>query len=134
MVRLSDKSWIYAAHMLFSRLSTGIRALDHAVEGLYRPLVPPPLKVLFYSAIADLFKYLPISKAEPGNIVARQKLQIASWQSLWPVKLEKYSALGLSHALGHKLGAAYGIPHGITSVCIIPIRMKQQIRAVNNFP
>lgn len=27
-----------------------------------------------------------------------------------------YSALGLSHALGHKLGARYGIPHGITSV------------------
>ena len=27
-----------------------------------------------------------------------------------------HSALGLSHALGHKLGAAYGIPHGITSV------------------
>lgn len=26
------------------------------------------------------------------------------------------SALGLSHALGHKLGAAYSIPHGITSV------------------
>lgn len=26
------------------------------------------------------------------------------------------SALGLSHALGHKLGATYGIPHGITSV------------------
>lgn len=25
-------------------------------------------------------------------------------------------AVGLSHALGHKLGAAYGIPHGITSV------------------
>ena len=26
------------------------------------------------------------------------------------------SALGLSHSLGHKLGATYGIPHGITSV------------------
>jgi len=31
------------------------------------------------------------------------------------MKMEKYSALGLSHALGHKLGARYGIPHGITS-------------------
>ena len=36
--------------------------------------------------------------------------------SLWPLKLDKYSALGLSHSLGHKLGATYGIPHGITSV------------------
>jgi len=96
-------------------LSTGLRALDHAVENLYRPLVPLPIKVLCYSAIADLFHYLPESKANPQALDIRQKLQIASWMSLWPLKLEKYSALGLSHALGHKLGAAYGIPHGITS-------------------
>ncbi|KAF9070607.1 alcohol dehydrogenase IV [Rhodocollybia butyracea] len=96
-------------------LSTGIRALDHCVENLYRPLIPPPLKVLCLSALADLFKYLPQSKANPQSVEIRQKLQIASWMSLWPVKLEKYSALGLSHSLGHKLGAAYAIPHGITS-------------------
>ncbi|KAF4620435.1 hypothetical protein D9613_000745 [Agrocybe pediades] len=96
-------------------LSTGIRALDHTVEQLYRPLVSHPVKVLCYAAMADLFKYLPESKADPANIEARQRLQIASWMSLWPMKLEKYSALGLSHALGHKLGARYSIPHGITS-------------------
>ncbi|EPQ57494.1 iron-containing alcohol dehydrogenase [Gloeophyllum trabeum ATCC 11539] len=96
-------------------LSTGMRAMDHAVENLYRPLVIPPMKVLCYQALADLFKYLPLSKADPSNLVYRQKLQVASWMSLWPVKFEKYSALGISHALGHKLGARYHIPHGITS-------------------
>ncbi|KAI0371119.1 iron-containing alcohol dehydrogenase [Pilatotrama ljubarskyi] len=96
-------------------LSTGMRAVDHAVENLYRPLVPPPIKHLCYAALADLFKYLPESKANPQAVDVRQKLQIASWMSLWPLKTEKYSALGLSHALGHKLGARYGIPHGITS-------------------
>ncbi|TFK90383.1 alcohol dehydrogenase IV [Polyporus arcularius HHB13444] len=96
-------------------LSTGIRALDHAVENLYRPLVPPPIKHLCYAALADLFKYLPASKANPQDIEARQKLQIASWMSLWPIKVSSHTALGLSHALGHKLGATYGIPHGITS-------------------
>ncbi|TCD71619.1 hypothetical protein EIP91_007366 [Steccherinum ochraceum] len=96
-------------------LSTGIRALDHAVESLTRPLVPIPVKYMFYQAIADLFTYLPLSKAEPSNITYRQKLQIASWMSIWPIQFPKYSAIGLSHALGHKLGAAYGIPHGITS-------------------
>ncbi|KAJ3909162.1 alcohol dehydrogenase IV [Lentinula edodes] len=87
--------------LMICRLSTGIRALDHCVMGL--------------SALADLFKYLPKSKADPTSVEIRQKLQIASWMSLWPLKLEKYSALGLSHSLGHKLGAAYSIPHGITS-------------------
>jgi len=96
-------------------LSTGIRALDHSVETLYRPLIPHPVKVLCYTAMADLFKYLPESQANPGSVEIRQRLQLASWMSLWPTKLETYSALGLSHALGHKLGARYGIPHGITS-------------------
>ncbi|KAH9830707.1 uncharacterized protein C8Q71DRAFT_816984, partial [Rhodofomes roseus] len=96
-------------------LSTGLRAVDHAVENLYRPLIPPPVKYLCYAALVDLFKYLPASKANPTAVDIRQKLQLASWMSLWPIKLEKYSALGLSHALGHKLGATYSIPHGITS-------------------
>lgn len=96
-------------------LSTGIRALDHAVEQLYRPIVPQPLRVLGYGAIVDLFTYLPASKADPSNVDIRQKLQVASWMSLWPFRIIKYAPLGLSHSLGHKLGAAYSIPHGITS-------------------
>ena len=72
------------------RLSTGIRALDHAVEQLYRPFVIPPLKQLCYGAIVDLFKYLPQSKADPSDIHAREKLQVASWMSLWPARLGQY--------------------------------------------
>jgi len=110
-------------------LSTGLRALDHSVENLYRPLITPPSKVLCYQALHDLFEYLPKSKANPQDIEARQKLQLASWMSIWPVKLEKYSALGLSHALGHKLGAAYSIPHGITSCLTLAptVRLKAKI-------
>ncbi|KAK7061312.1 alcohol dehydrogenase IV [Favolaschia claudopus] len=96
-------------------ISTGIRALDHSIESLYRPLVSHPAKILCYAAMTDLFKYLPLSKAEPDNVEARQKLLIAAWMSLWPTKWEQYSALGLSHTLGHRLGAKYSIPHGITS-------------------
>ena len=70
------------------RLSTGIRALDHAVEFLYRPFVTPPQKYLCYGAIVDLFKYLPQSKADPNDIHARQKLQVAAWMSLWPARHE----------------------------------------------
>ncbi|PIL35440.1 hypothetical protein GSI_02167 [Ganoderma sinense ZZ0214-1] len=98
-------------------LSTGLRALDHAVENLYRPGpgVPIPLKYLCCVAIADLFTYLPKSKANAQDVEVRQRLQVASWMSVWPIKDERRGPLGLSHALGHKLGATYGIPHGITS-------------------
>ncbi|KXN85376.1 NAD-dependent methanol dehydrogenase [Leucoagaricus sp. SymC.cos] len=95
-------------------LSTGIKSLDHAVENLYRYQVTPPVKVLGYHAISEFYKYLPLSKADPKSVEIRQKLQLASWMSLWPMKLKKYVALGISHSLGHKL-ANYGIPHGITS-------------------
>lgn len=96
-------------------LSTGIRSLDHAVENLYRPGVSFPVKQLMYAALKDLFHYLPLSKKDPSNVEYRQRLQLASWMSLWPMKLAKYSALGISHSLGHKLGARFSIPHGITS-------------------
>lgn len=96
-------------------LSTGMRALDHAVESLYRPGVPLPVKKLCHAAIADLFRFLVLSKKDSKDLVARQRLQVASWMSLWPRRVEKHTPLGLSHTLGHKLGATYGIPHGITS-------------------
>ena len=58
-------------------------------ENLYKSLFPQPVKILCYSAIADLFKYLPESKAKPQDLAARQKLQLASWMSMWPLKLDK---------------------------------------------
>ncbi|KAJ7179558.1 alcohol dehydrogenase IV [Mycena filopes] len=97
-------------------LSTGIRAVDHAVENMYRPGVSHPVKILCYAALADLFKYLPVCKEDPNDIEARQRLLNAAWMSVWPTKAGKYSSQGMmSHALGHRLGAKYAIPHGITS-------------------
>jgi len=59
------------------------------LETLYRPLVPYPVKVICYEAISLLFKYLPISKQNPGDVAVRQKLQVAAWMSLWPTTLSK---------------------------------------------
>jgi len=100
-------------------LSSGLRALDHAVESLDRAngLTSIPLRYLAYGALKDLFQYLPECKANPESLEVRQRLQIAAWMSLFPnrIELNQYGAVGLSHALGHRLGAAYNIPHGITS-------------------
>ena len=60
-------------------------------ENLYRPGVPYPVKVLCYQAIADLFEYLPRSKADPSDVQARQALQVAAWMALWPIEPEKFS-------------------------------------------
>ncbi|EUC31229.1 hypothetical protein COCCADRAFT_101797 [Bipolaris zeicola 26-R-13] len=94
--------------------STGIRSLDHAVELMYHPLAAEiPTKRMALEAIKDLFTYLPQSKANPNDAEVRTKLFIACYSSLFPFLYT--GGLGLSHSIGHAIGATYNIPHGITS-------------------
>jgi alcohol dehydrogenase class IV len=89
-------------------LSTGMRAVDHAMELLYHPIAPEyPTKRLALSSLQDLFKYLVQSKNEPDNVDVRQLLFLAAFGSLFPISFE--GALGLSHGLGHALGASYSV-------------------------
>ena len=57
--------------------------------------MPIPIKYLCYAAIAELFTYLPKSKANPQDVGVRQRLQVASWMSLWPIKNEKHACVVL---------------------------------------
>ena len=110
-------------------LSTAIRALDHAVELLYHQnATEAPAKPLFLSAIDGLFTYLPKSKAEPKNEDYITRLQLASFNSYFPIGLDLGDGLGLSHAMGYALGSPYSIPHGITSCITLAgvVRLKAQ--------
>ncbi|BFZ63914.1 hypothetical protein YB2330_005051 [Saitoella coloradoensis] len=109
-------------------VSTGMRAIDHAIESLYRPGVPVFNKRLCYAALEDLFRYLPLSKANPENLEYRNALQVASAMSIFPLQMEggNMTPWPLSHVLGHQLGATYEIPHGITTCITLSkvVRMK----------
>ncbi|KAL8790198.1 MAG: hypothetical protein Q9213_000729 [Squamulea squamosa] len=110
-------------------LSTGIRALDHAVELMYYPTASEaPTKQLCLAALSQLFEYLPKYKKEPGNEDNITRLQLACFTSLFGLGLNIKGPLGLSHALGYALGAPYGIPHGITSCLTLPsvVRLKAE--------
>ncbi|KAJ4359324.1 hypothetical protein N0V95_002248, partial [Ascochyta clinopodiicola] len=86
----------------------------HAVELMYHPLASEvPTKRLCLEAIKDLFTYLPQSKANPGDAEVRTKLFLACYASLFPFLFS--GGVGLSHSIGHAIGATYAIPHGITS-------------------
>jgi alcohol dehydrogenase class IV len=76
-------------------LSTGMRAVDHSIELLYRPDVSPLLRGTWLMAMRELFTLLPLSKAQPDNVDVRQRLQLAAIASLWPES--RKGALGLSH-------------------------------------
>jgi 3-oxoacid CoA-transferase len=91
-----------------------IRSLDHAVELMYHPLAAEiPTKRMSLEAIKDLFTYLPQSKANPEDAEVRTKLFLACYSSLFPFLYT--GGVGLSHSIGHAIGATYSIPHGITS-------------------
>lgn len=97
-------------------MSTGLRALDHAMELMYHPTsTDVPCRKMALTAAGDLFEYLPKYKADPKNEDIITRLQLASYASLGFLGLNIKGGLGLSHALGYALGSPYGIPHGITS-------------------
>lgn len=102
-------------------LSSGIRAVDHAVETLYAPGSHPINDILALEAISRLFQELPRSKKYPEDLVARTELQLAAWMSFFG---EVNTPMDLSHHLGRRIGASYNIGHGITSCITLPHVMR----------
>ncbi|KAJ4989899.1 maleylacetate [Stagonosporopsis vannaccii] len=96
--------------------STGMRALDHALELLYHPTAAEmPARWMCLQAAATLFSLLPAAQRDPNDQDTITRLQLAAFASLGFLGYNIKGGLGLSHALGYALGSPYGIPHGITS-------------------
>ncbi len=96
-------------------LSTGMRAMDHAVER-WCSIRPHPLgDGLALQAMAMLADNLPAIKARPDDLEPRSNCQLAAW--LTQVSATPGVPNGASHGIGYILGGYAGVPHGITS-CI----------------
>jgi len=124
--RLLPDAVIYDAELTLATpmalwLSTGIRALDHAVEGFLAEGIHPFNDVMALEAIRRLFDSLPRAKAAPGDAGVRTENQIAAWFSF---TLPAQSAGGLSHVMGKQIGARHAIPHGVTSCLLLPHVMR----------
>ncbi|MEU3342571.1 iron-containing alcohol dehydrogenase [Streptomyces sp. NPDC006668] len=90
---------------------SGLKALDHAVEGLLCGERHPVVSALAELGVRRMVTGLGAS-LDPEAVDLRQRCQIAAW--------ECYVApgavtLGLSHRIGHILGGTYGISHALTS-------------------
>jgi alcohol dehydrogenase class IV len=96
--------------------STGLRAMDHAIELLYHPTATEmPARWLTLQSAASLFENLVKYKKDPKDEDVITQLQLAAFASLGFLGYNMKGGLGLSHALGYALGSPYDIPHGITS-------------------
>ena len=102
-------------------LSTGIRAVDHAVETLLAPGEHPLPDVAALESLRVLAMRLREVKAEPANRAARTDCQLGAWLSYL---LPGPAANGLGHTLGKRIGSRHGIPHGVTSCLLLPHAMR----------
>jgi len=99
-------------------LSTGIRAVDHAVEDICSPQCQPISEGASYHALKLLGRGLPGVKADPLDLEARLDCQLGAWMSM--VGSQTGVPKGASHGIGHVLGGTAHVPHGYTSCVMLP--------------
>jgi len=103
-------------------LSTGIRAVDHCVEGLCSREAHPYGDAQAIQGLSMLARALPRVKADAFDLDARMDCQIGTWLSMGP--LSSGVPMGASHGIGYVLGAVHDVPHGYTSCVMLPFVMR----------
>lgn len=102
-------------------LSTGVRAIDHAVEALCSVNAQPLIDATSVRALALLARSLKAYVNDKSDLDARLDGQLGAWLAAMSIRRAEY---GASHGLGHALGADAGVPHGITSCVLLPTVMR----------
>jgi alcohol dehydrogenase class IV len=98
-------------------LSTGIRAVDHAVETICSRKPQPFTDATCAHALRLLSKSLPANHANPKDLSARLDSQLAVWLATTGLGRVDW---GASHGIGHQLGAVANVPHGHCSCVMLP--------------
>ena len=104
-------------------VTTGMRALDHAIECAYAIRHQPISDALAAKAIRLLVEHLPASIHSAGEerLAHRGHCQMAAWFSIYGAMNTRF---GLSHLLGHQIGPKWDVPHGVTSCITLPHAMR----------
>jgi maleylacetate reductase len=103
-------------------LSTGIRAVDHCVEGICSGKANAYADAQALHGLSLLTRGLARVKADPKDLEARADCQMGTWLSMGP--LAGGVPMGASHGIGYVLGAVFDIPHGHTSCIMLPAVMR----------
>jgi alcohol dehydrogenase class IV len=108
-------------------LSTGIRAVDHAVETICSRKPQPFTDATCIHALRLLSTSLPANHANPDDLSARLDSQLAVWLATTGLGRVDW---GASHGIGHQLGAVANVPHGHCSCVMLPSVLRWN-RSVN---
>jgi len=97
--------------------NSGIDALTHALEAFVSVLSTDYTNGMALEAIRILFKYLPQAYRDGGrNARAREKVHNAATMAGMAFA---NAFLGICHSMAHKLGSAFGLPHGLANALMI---------------
>ncbi len=99
--------------------STGIKALDHAVEIAYSSLGNDLVQGVSCNSIRLLRQLLPDSLRGRDTLAERARLQATAWSVIGLTQATSAN-VGLDHAIVHRLGGKLGIPHGIATCMTLP--------------
>ena len=101
----------------FITATTGMDALTHAVEANVNIICDKKTTEYVHKAVKTIFDKL-LSLYENGNqIEAREQMLFAAYNAgLAMVR----AMLGYVHAIAHKLGGLYNIPHGLANAIVLP--------------
>lgn len=110
MTTIHTPSWLF--------FSTGVRAIDHAVETYLSIDANDYTDGAALQALRLLADGLQRVKSDQTDLDARLKCLIGTWLSM--VGIVTGTRLGASHAIGHILGGSAGVPHGYTSCIMLP--------------
>lgn len=100
---------------------TGMDVLTHATEAYVSTLASDYTDALAIQAVKMVFKYLPRSYNDPTDFEAKEKMHNASCIAGMAFA---NAFLGMNHSMAHKIGAAFGVPHGRANAILLPYTIR----------
>ncbi|MBO7218861.1 MAG: iron-containing alcohol dehydrogenase [Clostridia bacterium] len=101
--------------------TTGMDALTHAVEAYIGRSTTKDTRQNALDAVKLIFDNILTAYNEGSDMAARENMLVASYKA--GLAFTK-SYVGYVHAIAHRLGGKYNVPHGLSNAVLLPYVLK----------
>ncbi|WP_187395104.1 iron-containing alcohol dehydrogenase [Pigmentiphaga aceris] len=101
-------------------LSTGVRAVERAVDAICAPNRNPMIDASCLHALSLLADSLPVNRTTPDDLGKRLDSQLGAWLATSGINRHD---IGVNQSVSHVLGAALGLAHGVGDAALLPALM-----------